>query len=70
METQYTRCNEAPTNFSNSAELCKIFAEMFTSAPGSTIPGSACAKPWMDRGGGGTTGSPGLSQALGVGICT
>jgi hypothetical protein len=53
-ETQYNLCNEAPAKF------C-------TSAPVPTIPGSAFAKPWMGRGGRGTTGSPGLSQALGVG---
>ena len=56
-ETQYNLCNEAPAKF------C-------TSAPVPTFPGSAFAKPWMGRGGGGTTGSPGLSQALGVGIRT
>jgi hypothetical protein len=46
-ETQYNLCNEAPAKF------C-------TSAPVPTIPGSAFAKPWMGRGGG---GGPLVAQA-------
>ena len=47
-ETQYNRCNEAPTKFSTVP--AKYFAKV---APGPTISGSAFAKPWMGRGGGG-----------------
>ena len=46
-ETQYNLCNEAPAKF------C-------TSAPVPTIPGSAFAKPWIGRGGG---GGPLVAQA-------
>jgi hypothetical protein len=45
--------------------LCNEAPAKFCTSP--TIPVSAFAKPWMG-GGRGPTGSPGLSQALGVGI--